>query len=292
MGSVQIRVASPPHRRPDASMSLLSDIAGDALDPGYAIASAKAGARASADGRSPHRPSVVLAVGVLLATVLVMVAAVQAHIRAPSAARTRNDLVASVRAQSAAVAGLSRQIDSLRDSTAQLRDRMLAGTAAGAQLSAQVRQQEVAAGQAAVSGPGLRVTLDDTTETSTGNRLQDRDLQAVVNALWAAGAEAVAVGGQRLTAQSAIREAGEAILVDFQPLTAPYVIDAIGDPKQLQTSYDGSSAAARIRAYQGDVGLKVTVNREDALHLPAAADETLHFARPIPSAAPSGGGGG
>ena len=48
----------------------------------------------------------------------------------------------------------------------------------------------------------------------------DRDLQVIVNGLWAAGAEAIAVNGQRLTACSAIRSAGEAILVDFRPLSA------------------------------------------------------------------------
>ena len=55
-------------------------------------------------------------------------------------------------------------------------------------------------------------------------RVLDRDLQELVNGLWAAGAEAVSVDGQRLTARTAIRSAGEAVLVDFRPLSPPYVV--------------------------------------------------------------------
>jgi uncharacterized protein YlxW (UPF0749 family) len=260
-------------------MSLLADIAGQALDPGYAIAASRRSG--DGDGGQPHRGSPVLVVGVLLATLLVVVAAVQAHVRAPAAARTRADLVASVRRESAAVAALARQVDALQQRAAKLRERSLSGSVVGADLAATLRAQEVVAGQAPVTGPGLRVSLDDTRLPNAGNRLQDRDLQVVVNALWAAGAEAVAVNGQRLTSRSAIREAGEAILVDFQPLTAPYVITAVGDPQRLQSGYDDSSGAARIRAYEEDNGLRVQVRRVDSLRLPAAAEGTLHYAHPI-----------
>ena len=63
----------------------------------------------------------------------------------------------------------------------------------------------------------------DDRASDTG-RVLDRDLQVMVNALWAAGAEAIAINGQRLTARSAIRYAGEAILLDFRPLVPPNVM--------------------------------------------------------------------
>ncbi|MGO1341870.1 MAG: DUF881 domain-containing protein, partial [Cellulosimicrobium funkei] len=62
------------------------------------------------------------------------------------------------------------------------------------------------------------------------------DLQRVVNALWAGGAEAVAINDQRLTGLSAIRSAGDAVLVDLQPLVGPYRVEAIGDPDAMRTS--------------------------------------------------------
>ena len=67
--------------------------------------------------------------------------------------------------------------------------------------------------------------------------MRDGYLQLVVNALWAAGAEAVSINGQRLGPTTAIRFAGEAVLVDFRPVTNPYEISAIGNPDALQREF-------------------------------------------------------
>jgi uncharacterized protein YlxW (UPF0749 family) len=229
-----------------------------------------------------------VAVGVVAATLLIVTAAVQAHVRAPAAARTRSDLVATVTRQTRAVDELTRQVNALRAEVSRLRDASLAGSASGAALSARIRAQELASGGVAVSGPGVRVTLDDAATTGSGasgpqtrNRVQDRDLQAVVNALWAAGAEAIAINGERLTVQSAIRQAGDAILVDFAPLAPPYRVDAIGDPVAMETAFASSSTAARLRSYTQLYGLRFGYSRETELRAPAAAGETLHYARPV-----------
>jgi uncharacterized protein YlxW (UPF0749 family) len=269
-------------------MSLLADVAAQALDPGYAHAAARRAERPDDDPPGGSRPGW-LAVGALLATLLVVVAALQVRTHAPAAAKTHRDLVASVRQQSAAVTRLSRQVDALRAATARLRDQSLNATASGAALAATLRELEAAAGLTAVSGPGLRVTLDDTHVSNPANRLTDRDLQAVVNALWAAGAEAVAIDGQRLTAQSAIRQAGDAILADFQPINPPYVIDAIGAPVGLDTSFATSGASERMRSYAQLYGIRFAYRRADRLTVPAAVGETLHFATPVPSATPTPG---
>jgi uncharacterized protein YlxW (UPF0749 family) len=142
-----------------------------------------------------------------------------------------------------------------------------------------------------VVGPGLRVTLNDAAAPSGGgqrNRVLDRDLQAVVNALWAAGAEAVGVNGQRLSEQSSIREAGEAVLVNFQPLKPPYLVDAIGASIGMETSFAQSPAADRMRSYQQLYGLHFGYTREQHLSLPAAAEEPLHVASPLPTPSRSG----
>ena len=68
-----------------------------------------------------------------------------------------------------------------------------------------------------------------------------KDLQFVTNALWGSGAEAVSINGKRLTSTSAIRFAGSALIVDYRPLTRPYVITALGDPKRFPAAFaDGA----------------------------------------------------
>jgi uncharacterized protein YlxW (UPF0749 family) len=162
-----------------------------------------------------------------------------------------------------------------------------------------VREQEAAAGLASVTGPGVVVRLADapspidpntgrpsTTEVS---RVLDVDVQSVVNALWAAGAEAVAVNGQRLTATSTIRTAGNAILVDFRPVTSPYEVSAIG-PAELEQSFGHTATAATMADLARQYGLGYATRSQSALTLPAAPGPALRYAHPpTPSPSPSGG---
>lgn len=272
----------PRAQRPDASMSLLSDIATHALDPGYAHAAERR--RPAGPGEQQRGSWRGAGVGLLLVGLLLALAAQQAQVRAPSASRNRVDLAAAVKTQTAQVAALQKQVDQLRDATAAARQAALTGTTAGAALDDQVRRQELAGGAVAVRGPGLRVTLDDAASTTRTNRVLDRDLQALVNALWAAGAEAVAVDGERLTAQSAIRQAGDAILVDFRPVTPPYVIEAVGDPVALETSFATSGAADRLRNLAQLYGLNFHYSRADEVRLPAGGVDVLHYAQPVTGA--------
>jgi len=258
-------------------MSLLVDIASQALDPGYAEAAAHRG-QGIGSGR---RHLSLTVIGVLGATVLVVIAAVQAHRSAPDASRSRDRLVAQVQAHGRSVDTLQKRLDRLRTETSDLRDEALASSSAGERLAGRLDAQELAAGTVAVSGPGLRVTLGDAANGQ--NRVLDRDLQATVNALWAAGAEAVAVDGQRMTAQSAIRQAGDAVLVNFEPVSAPYDVQAVGDPVTLETAFGSSATAGRMRAYAQLYGLRFHYARAGALHLPAAPGLTLRYARVAPA---------
>lgn len=264
-------------------MSLLVDLAANALDPAYAEAAARHGS----DQRRSVRGRLMLVAGVAAAALLIALAGQQAHARAPAAARARGALVAAVDRQTRAVASLSAQVTQLQSATEALRSRGLAGSGAGASLAAQVAAQDLAAGAIPVVGPGVFVRLADASG-ATHNQVQDRDLQAVVNALWAAGAEAIAINGERLTAQSAIRAAGDAILVDLQPVDPPYVVSAIGDPVGVETAFADSPAAARMRSYAQLYGLGFRYARVRSLRLPAAAQEPLRYARPVQSSRPKG----
>jgi uncharacterized protein YlxW (UPF0749 family) len=111
--------------------------------------------------------------------------------------------------------------------------------------------------------------------------VRDGDLQLVVNALWAAGAEAISINGQRLGPTSAIRFAGEAVLVDFRPVTNPYEVSAIGDPDALSTKFLASPEVGALAVISESFGLRFEFAKENELSLPAASTPELHSARPL-----------
>jgi uncharacterized protein YlxW (UPF0749 family) len=119
-----------------------------------------------------------------------------------------------------------------------------------------------------------------TTEEDPREQVQDGDLQLVVNALWAAGAEAISINGQRLGPTTAIRFAGEAVLVDFRPVTNPYEIKAIGDPDALAGEFLASPEVGALAAISQTFGLRFEYAEEEELVLPAGSIPELDSARP------------
>ncbi|MCL9797570.1 DUF881 domain-containing protein, partial [Frankia sp. AgKG'84/4] len=110
-------------------------------------------------------------------------------------------------------------------------------------------------------------------------RIQDHDLADLVNVLWIAGAEAIAVNGVRLTALSAIRSAGDVVLVGFVAVLAPYVVEAVGDPAALARRTEQSAVVDRLRHQPNSPVTALTVAGEKNLTLPAAAAPVLRNAR-------------
>ena len=174
-------------------------------------------------------------------------------------------------------------------------------------MSVEVRRLEAAAAQVAVHGPGIEVVAGDATsreqvDPATGERvsvpaedngrLRDRDLQSLVNALWAAGAEAVAIDGERLAPTTTIRAAGEAILVDLRPVQSPYTIAAVGDPETLLPRFADSEAARRYQSYTGLYSIQFTVRKVDDLRLRAGTGPELRYAEAVPSSSVSPGAPG
>lgn len=284
-------------------MSLLVDLPTSGLDPGYAEKAARR------SGGSRGRPGATAVVVLVVALGLLLgLAAAAADRRAPALARQRAALLADVGARTAAADQLAVSVSRRRAEVAASRDAGLRLTSDGKALGERVRRLEEATGVVAASGPGLVVRLDDAParapaspggardgrpgagapagmgEQSPG-RVVDRDLQSVVNGLWTAGAEAVAVNGVRLTAQSAVRSAGEAILVDFRPVLPPYRVAAIGDPRTLPPRFRDGPTGRRLATYAASYGMRVDLASERRLHLPAAGNVLLRLARPL------GGGG-
>jgi uncharacterized protein YlxW (UPF0749 family) len=152
------------------------------------------------------------------------------------------------------------------------------------------REAELAAqaGTSAVRGAALRVkvsdadTVPDDAQEASAYRISDVDLQLLVNALWAAGAEAVAVNGNRVVATTSIRAAGETIVVNFRPLTPPYRLDAIGADA---ARFAASDIAVRMRRWHTSFGLGFSTSHVDKLTIaPYAGRVGIDVATPKDSA--------
>jgi uncharacterized protein YlxW (UPF0749 family) len=284
---------------PRGSMSLLVDMTGAALDPSYAEAALR-----KAGGSQPVRTSrlsVRLLVGMLVVGLATGVLGVQARRHAGQLGIAQRSLEADVRARTAVTDALAAQAAALQAHVAALRQATLSRNTVGRSAAAELAALELATGGAAVHGPGLVVSLSDAPNDVSGadprggqgsnGRIYDRDVQDVVNALWASGAEAVSVNNQRVTALTAIRSAGEAVLVDLRPLSSPYQIRAVGDVNALESTFVDSATARRFKTWTSLYGLGFQVHRASDLVLPAAGAPVLRAAEPLASSTSTPGGG-
>ncbi|MFJ9909126.1 DUF881 domain-containing protein [Streptomyces sp. NPDC101152] len=285
-------VRSTPTRpsRPDASMFLLTNVMDHSLDEGYAEAAARKKAVGESGMPRTLRGRLGLAAGLVLAALVVTVGAAQARVAAPVVAKERQELIDRIDRETTAADKLEGSVDKLRDDVS-ARQREALRKSGGSDQSELVG---VLAGAVAVHGPGVRLVVDDAKEaTSGGNgnprettdfsdtgRVRDRDMQRVVNGLWESGAEAISINGQRLTALSAIRAAGNAILVDNRPLVPPYTVLALGDGKQLSTRFQDSVDGLYLHALQENYGIRTSISVESDLRLPAAPSVIVRTAQP------------
>jgi len=141
------------------------------------------------------------------------------------------------------------------------------------------------AGLVPVRGAGLKVTLDDSTlnEAPSGDVndlvIHSQDVQAVVNALWRAGAEAIGINGQRLVSTSAVLCVGNTLLLNGTVHSPPYVVSAVGADR---ARFDADPLVKQLKDAAVSFGLRVAVARETALELPAFSGTTkLQYARPL-----------
>jgi len=147
-----------------------------------------------------------------------------------------------------------------------------------------------------VTGPGLVLTVDDAASLKNPNvdpgavtgpdltKVFATDLQIIVNGLWQAGAEAISVNGHRLTSRTAIRSAGEAILVDYRPLTRPYVITAIGDPSSLSVEFADNDGGSHLQSLKANYRIRGDILERDPVVVPGEPALSLEQARPVRSA--------
>ncbi|MGG5257062.1 DUF881 domain-containing protein [Phycicoccus avicenniae] len=269
-------------RRPDASMTLIRTMMERPLDPGYQAAADRreaAGQPRSTSLRAPRLLVAALAMGLV-------VGVAAANLRADDTPRSaaRADLVGQIETRRAEVERLSTEAQRLQGEVGALEASQLG--ASGGNL-ARSRELSRAVGGVALTGPGLVLTLDDAADADAEDpsgdgadqkRILARDLQYVTNALWRAGAEAVSINGNRLTSVSAIRFAGSALVVDFRPLTRPYVVTAIGNPKEMPGAFADGEGGSYLSVLHDNFGIRTDTDVRSGLTVPAATGLVTRFA--------------
>jgi len=177
-------------------------------------------------------------------------------------------------------ARMTRQLQRLTTEVDELTHAGAPGNTAIAGLESRADTLAFAAGRTAVRGPGVEVSLDDSPltqdELPEGFGVDDivvhqQDVQAVVNALWAGGAEAMMIQDQRIIATSAIRCVGNTLILQGRVYSPPYRIKAIGDADRLRAALKRSPEVQIYQEYVSAVGLGYDVRSVDRLELPGYA---------------------
>lgn len=280
-------------------MSLLTDLYRAAVHDDYREAAERRRAlpdTSAADVGAAMRPSellrqpvLVFGVGVLIIGVLLATTVIQQRRGAPLLAAERASLIERIDAVTARAAVLREQVQTAGVDLAALQDTALQTTTRGEQVSAELELLGMATGTGAVSGPGLVVVVDDAPPGAVApddaalgeGRVQDIDLQQLVNGLWEAGAEAISVDGSRVGARSAVRAAGDALFMDLQPLSPPYEVVAIGDPSVLGPRFVDTYGAGWLQVLASAYGIRYDVETRDSVEVPGAAAADLMWAEPL-----------
>ncbi|MFF4756568.1 DUF881 domain-containing protein [Streptomyces sp. NPDC002514] len=272
-------------------MSLITNVMDHSLDDGYAEAAARRKSQGAVGGMPKTlRAKLGLAGGLVLAALVVTVGAAQARVAAPVVAKERQELIDRIDRETETADKLEGSVDQLRGDVS-TRQRAALRQSGGSETADLVG---ILSGATAVHGPGVKLLVNDAREASTGGdgnprttagfsdtgRVRDRDMQRVVNGLWAAGAEAVSVNGQRLTALSAIRAAGDAILVDNKPLVPPYTVLAVGDGDRFSTRFQNGADGLYLHALEENFGVRADISVVNDLQLPAAPSVIVRTAQP------------
>jgi uncharacterized protein YlxW (UPF0749 family) len=270
-------------------MSLLTNVMDHSLDDGYAQAAARKKAEGAGGVPKTLRAKLGLAAGLVLAALVVTVGAAQARVAAPAMAKEREELIDRIDRETAAADKLEDRVDELRnDVNARQREALQRHGGDHGELVG------ILSGAVEVHGPGVKLVVNDAKEAdqsgggdaretsgfSDTGRVRDRDMQRVVNGLWESGAEAVTINGQRLTALSAIRAAGDAILVDNKPLVPPYTVLAVGDGRRLSTKFQNSADGQYLHVLQENFGVRTSISVEEEVRLPAAPSVIVRTAEP------------
>lgn len=267
-------------------MPLLTLITQQSLDEDYRVAAE----RRQGDTPAPRGPGSrrVAAAAIAVFGVLVSTAFVQHSRDEDVESAGRLALTERIEAQRTRVDALQADIAALRSTNAELQDAVSAATEREQETRGQLRRLRVSTGFSAVRGPGVRIVVDNAPGADPLKALvQDSDLAMLVNGLWSAGAEAISIDGQRLTALSAIRNSGMSIKVNRVAIAPPYVVLAIGDTRTLQARLVESSGGQAFDVLAQRFGFTRVMENDGALSLPSGPQSFLSLGSATAGTSPS-----
>lgn len=256
---------------------LLTLITERSLDEDYAHVAAKRSANGDTGPPRSRLWSTAMAVAAFGA--LATIVAVQTSRDAGVQELGRAALIRQIESGRADVADLQKQIRTLTDDGLALDDANAALAEEAADLSARQQRLEVRTGYIPVRGPGVRFKVASAPGAEPNDEVRDSDLALLVDGLFTAGAEAIAINDQRIVALGGIRNTNRAIHVNGRPLTPPYVIEAIGNPGTLQARFLESSAGLEWFSVVNAFGFSYVPQNVDDLRLPAATLRPLRQAK-------------
>jgi uncharacterized protein YlxW (UPF0749 family) len=260
------------------TMGLLPYLTAHALDEDYAQAAARR--RQPPHARTRRRIGLAGALALGVFAVLAATAAVQTSQNSASEERERQELIAQVKARRASLDGERSTVARLQAANSELESALLRNASGANGLLSDLRLLELRSGTSAVHGPGVEATVNDARNAQNEReKVLDKDLQKLVNGLWAAGAEAISINGERLTSLSTIRHAGTAITVNLTSLSPPYHVLAIGDPKTLEPRFYDTTSGQTWLDLQRQFGLRLDMRTQNQLRLPAADVPDLRYAK-------------
>ncbi len=198
--------------------------------------------------------------------------------------RTRNlyALATMLRQEREVRQRLEAELSSLQERLQRYERAQVEGQNVAASLRAELQQYRLALGLVRVIGPGVvvRISAPQLPPQQGPVLVQYQDLVGIANELWAAGAEAMAVNGERITATSGFSQVGGTILVNLRRLSPPYEIAAIGDPATLEGAL--AIRGGLVEGLRG-LGLEIRIVRQDRIELPPYGGSfQFRYARPVP----------
>ena len=253
---------------------LLTLITARSMDEDYAHVAQK---RAAAGDVRPQvaRPHWSSLVAVAALGIMAAVVAVQTDREAPADELSRAALVEQIESRSDEVRALQGDVAELNRSNAALASSSTRNQGRLDDMEARLRRAELVTGFSVAHGPGVEITVDNSADGEVDGEVLDEDLATLVDGLFAAGAEAVAINDQRVNALGGIRNTNRAIHVNGRPVNAPYEISAIGDPRTLQARLVETSQGQQWFARVNNYGFVYDAQNVDDIRLPAAPERVL-----------------
>jgi uncharacterized protein YlxW (UPF0749 family) len=247
-------------------------------------------------GRVRAIPSWQITLGVALLALGFLIAAQMAaegpRVRYTSQERT--PLVSTALDLQAQQGHLKQQVLDARAAIGQLEAAGEGGAAVTVQLNDQLEAARIAAGLVALTGPGIVIQLSDSSlpVPADGNardyQVSGQDVETVVEQLWLAGAQGIAVNGERIVVSTAIVDIGGSVLVNSAYVAAPYQVSAIAPKGVLDRLTKQAGFVDLVRARAETFGIGIQYATPDAVDLPAyAGSVNLRYGRADASPSPA-----